>query len=85
MGKKAIAKPINVTSHYLVPKHTKLNEAEKKKVFEKYKISVKDLPKIFQEDPAIIDLKVQQGDVIKIIRHSKVAGEIIYYRGVGSE
>ncbi|MFH1682844.1 MAG: DNA-directed RNA polymerase subunit H [Candidatus Woesearchaeota archaeon] len=68
--------------HVLVPKHTKLSDAEAKKVLETYNISVKDLPKIVLEDSAIAALNVKVGDVIKISRKSKTAGESVYYRGV---
>ena len=69
-------------SHSLVPKHIKLNETEKKKLFEQYKISVRELPRIIQTDPAIASLNAKAGDVIKIIRRSETAGETAYYRGV---
>ena len=82
MGKKAIAKPINVTSHYLVPKHTKLSESEAKKFLEKYNISIKELPKILISDPAIANFDVKPGDIIKIDRASETAGKTVYYRGV---
>jgi len=69
-------------NHYLVPKQSKLNDSEKEKLFEKYKISLKELPKISVTDPSITHLDTKPGDVIKIIRESKTAGEAIYYRGV---
>ena len=69
-------------NHILVPKHSKLSETEKKQLFEKYNISLKELPKILKKDPAIADLKVKEGDVIKIERNSPTAGKTVYYRGV---
>ena len=75
-------KKFNVTDHSLVPKHTKMNELEKKKLFERYNISLKELPKISKRDPAILHLNVKPGDVIKVIRQSPTAGESIFYRGV---
>ena len=71
-----------VDEHILVPKHTKLTEKEKQSLLELYKITVKDLPKIYVEDPAIQHLSVHAGDVIKIVRKSATAGEIVYYRSV---
>ena len=69
-------------NHILVPRHSKLSETEKKQLFEKYNISLKELPKILKKDPAIADLKVKEGDVIKIERNSPTAGKTVYYRGV---
>jgi DNA-directed RNA polymerase subunit H (RpoH/RPB5) len=75
-------KNFKVDTHKLVPKHVKLNDTEIKKLLEEYKITTKDLPKILADDPAIAELNAKQGDVIKITRESKTAGEIMYYREV---
>jgi len=72
----------DVRKHILVPEHTKLNEKEKKELLEKYHISLKELPKIKKNDSAIDHLSAKEGDVIKIVRPSKTAGEAIFYRGV---
>jgi len=71
-----------VKDHILVPKHIKLGEKEKEQLFEKYGITLKELPKILRDDPAIEQLDVKSGDVIKIIRKSPTAGEAVFYRGV---
>ncbi len=68
-----------------MPKHIKLSEKEKKQLFEKYNITVKELPKIKITDAALMDLKIEPGDVVKIIRPSPTAGEAIFYRGVVNE
>lgn len=72
----------DTTKHILVPKHTKLNEAEKKALFQKHRITVRELPKISLKDPAIAKLKLKSGDVVKIMRKSLSAGEAAFYRGV---
>jgi len=79
--KKAVSK-IHISEHVLIPKHTKLSDKDKKALFEKYNISVTQLPKISLEDPAIRNLGVKIGDVIKITRKSITAGESFFYRGV---
>ena len=71
-----------VDMHELVPKHTKLNDSEKKKVLEKYNVSANALPRISKDDPAIEKLNVKPGDVIKIERISETAGIAMYYRVV---
>ena len=77
-----VKKKYDIRKHIFVPDHTKLNDKEKKELLEKYHISMKELPKIAKKDPAIEHLNVKEGDVIKIIRTSKTAGEAIFYRGV---
>lgn len=72
----------DVSKHVLVPKHTKLSEKEKNELLEKYNITVSQLPVILADDPTIKHLKLSQGDVVKIVRESKTAGESLYYRGV---
>ncbi|MBW2981309.1 DNA-directed RNA polymerase subunit H [Candidatus Woesearchaeota archaeon] len=78
-------KKIVIKNHVLMPKHEKLSEKDKKELFEKYHIGLKELPKIKKDDPAIASLNVSVGDVIKITRPSPTAGESIFYRGVISE
>lgn len=74
-----------VIHHILVPKHEKISKNEKNALFERYSISVQDLPKISISDPAITDMALVPGDIIKITRKSQTAGEVIFYRGVSSE
>ena len=71
-----------VEDHKLVPKHSKLSEAETKKLLEAYEITIKELPKILKKDPALAHLTVKPGDVIKITRDSATAGEAFFYRCV---
>lgn len=73
---------VDITKHILIPKHTKLSEKERKELLEKFSISVKELPKINKDDSAIEHLEVQAGDVIKIVRKSPTAGEVVFYRGI---
>ena len=72
----------DATKHMLVPKHTKLSDKEKEKLFEQYKITEFNLPKILQTDPAIKTLDVNPDDVIKIERASLTADKTVYYRVV---
>jgi DNA-directed RNA polymerase subunit H len=72
----------SVADHLLVPKHEKVSEKEKKELLERYSCGIKDLPKIFINDPAIQDIDTKPGDVIKITRASPTAGTSCYYRTV---
>jgi DNA-directed RNA polymerase subunit H len=79
-----MAKEYDVSKHALVPKHSKLSEKEKKDLFEKYVADLRDLPRIFKDDPAIGGLDAKEGDIIKIARKSPTAGEAAFYRRVVS-
>ena len=74
-----------IKKHILIPKHIKLSAKERDDLFKNYNISLKELPKIRKDDPAIARLNVKEGDVIKILRQSVTAGEVGFYRGVVSE
>ena len=76
---------VDVSKHNLVPKHSKLNEKEKQEILAAYGITVKELPKMFRKDPAIIHLNAIVGDVIKIQRDSPTAKYAVFYRGVVDE
>ncbi|MBT3406592.1 DNA-directed RNA polymerase subunit H [Candidatus Woesearchaeota archaeon] len=82
MAKEAKLSKFDVSKHTLVPKHTKLSESEKKTLLKKYNITVKELPKILINDPAIIRFDPKVNDVIKIERGSHTARSSVFYRGV---
>jgi DNA-directed RNA polymerase subunit H len=79
-----MTKELDVSKHTLVPKHVKLSEKEKKDLFEQYVADLRDLPKIFKDDPAIKGTDIKEGDIIKILRKSLTAGEAVFYRRVVS-
>ncbi|MBD3318356.1 DNA-directed RNA polymerase subunit H [Candidatus Woesearchaeota archaeon] len=74
----------DVSKHVLVPKHKKVSEKEKKELQERYSPSLKELPRILQNDPAIQHLDIKENDVIKIERKSMTAGTITFYRRVSN-
>ena len=74
-----------VSKHILIPQHTKLSVNDKGEILKKYHISEGQLPKIRKDDPAIGNLNVKEGDVIKITRNSFTAGETEFFRVVVSE
>ncbi|MFH1181366.1 MAG: DNA-directed RNA polymerase subunit H [Candidatus Woesearchaeota archaeon] len=73
---------IDVKKHVLVPKHSKISEKEKGELFKRYKINGEELPIILKTDPAIEELDVKQGDIIKIFRKSATAKTSVFYRVV---
>ncbi len=74
--------PFDPTAHELVPRHEKLSEKEARELLEGYHVSLSSLPKIKSGDPAIRSLGAKQGDIIRITRKSRTAGETVFYRGV---
>jgi len=75
-------KKFDVAKHSLVPKHVKMADKETKELLDKFKISSRELPKISIKDPAIQSLNPKAGDVIKIFRQSRTAGQSVFYRSV---
>ena len=73
---------IQIYQHFLVPKHIKLTDEEKKKLLEKHNITIKQLPMIKASDPALKDMGVKVNDIILIKRNSPTAKETSYYRMV---
>jgi DNA-directed RNA polymerase subunit H (RpoH/RPB5) len=67
-------------SHYKVPKHRLLTAAQARVLVRRLKIDPDRLPMINQNDPAIITLQPQAGDIIEIERNSVVAGSTKYWR-----
>jgi len=76
---------LEIKEHILLPKHSKVSEKEKKELLEKYNITIKELPKIYNNDAAIKNTGFEAGDVIKIARKSPTAGQSMYYRVVVNE
>lgn len=68
--------------HEMIPEHIKLSEKEAKELLKTYHVTIREIPKILITDPAIAHLSVKEGDIIKIKRESRTAGEIFFYRGV---
>ncbi len=71
---------LDVFSSRLSPKYRVLTPDEISALLEKFKISMRDLPKIKLTDPAVKQLNANEGDVLEITRDSATAGEAAYYR-----
>jgi DNA-directed RNA polymerase subunit H (RpoH/RPB5) len=69
------------------PKHIRLSPAQAKRELKAINVSLEEIPLIKYSDAAITNLvaegeNIQLNDVIKILRNSKVGGEVPYYRRV---
>ena len=76
---------LDVSKHFLSFKHEKLSKKELDALLKKYNASVWDLPKILITDPAVRDMNLKPGDVVKIYRNCPYEGASIYYRVVVRE
>lgn len=76
---------ITVPDHDYVPKHEIASKKEAEEVLKKYNTKPTEMPLIYVNDPAIRDLGVKPGDMIRITRKSPTAEESIYYRYVVEE
>ena len=75
-----LGKEFSVLKHELVPEHVILDDNEKKELLEKMKIKPEQLPKILTNDPVVKEIGAEEGDILKILRKSPVAGSTAYYR-----
>jgi DNA-directed RNA polymerase subunit H len=82
MEKTAEKQQLDILKHKLVPSHIIISEDEAKELFEKFKITPDQLPKILNTDPTSISIGAKPGQIIKIIRKSLTAGEAVAYRFV---
>lgn len=75
---------IDIQQHDLVPKHEVISESEKELLQENSDFNINDLPKIKITDSVVKELSkesdISVGDVLRITRKSKTAGEFISYR-----
>ena len=68
--------------HFLVPKHIRLTDEQKREILKKLNVSIKQLPMIKVTDPALKDMNCKVNDLILIKRKSQTAKEADYYRVV---
>lgn len=74
---------INITHHFLVPKHEKITEDEVKKLMmELYITNRLNLPIMLKTDPIARYLDLSSGDVVRITRFSPTSGQYYSYRVV---
>ncbi len=72
----------NIFEHVLVPNHIVLSTEEVEKVLRELNAARDQLPRIKVSDPALRNLEVKVGDVVKIVRESPTMGKSIAYRVV---
>jgi DNA-directed RNA polymerase subunit H len=71
---------VDATEHELVPEHSTVDEDELEDVLDEYNINRTDLPKIKRTDPALTNLAVENGDIVRIDRDSRTTDTAVVYR-----
>ena len=72
---------INITKHILVPKHSILNDSEKKDLLTKYSIKRDtQLPKLYITDPIAKYYGCRKGNIVKVLRDSVASTSYLTYR-----
>jgi len=72
----------NIFDHEFVSKHQLLTTEEKEQFLKDNKAQPFQLPRINASDPSIIAVGGKPGDIVRVIRNSKTAGEFIAFRYV---
>ncbi|XP_007011114.2 PREDICTED: DNA-directed RNA polymerases IV and V subunit 5B [Theobroma cacao] len=57
---------VNITKHFLMPKHEVLTAEEKQKLLKKYQLEDKQLPQMLQTDPIARYYGLEKGQVVKV-------------------
>jgi DNA-directed RNA polymerase subunit H len=71
---------LNVLDHVMVPDHKIMSEEEVSELLTLYNITTEQLPKIYNDDPAVKTIGAEVDDVIKVIRASHTAGRAEAFR-----
>ena len=79
---KRVKKVPFIKDHVLALEHSKVSENEVKELLAKYQITRREFPKISKSDPAIRDMNLEEGSIVKIKRKSITAGEAYFFREV---
>ncbi|MEA2055807.1 MAG: DNA-directed RNA polymerase subunit H [Candidatus Thermoplasmatota archaeon] len=80
MANSSEKQQFDIMGHKLVPIHEIISKEEEKELFEKYDITVDQLPKILDTDPVVIFIDAKPGQIIKVTRKSQTATKSIAYR-----
>jgi DNA-directed RNA polymerase subunit H len=73
-------KKFSVLNHVLVPQHIKLSPEEAVEELKKWGLRPEQLPLMKVTDPVAKELELKPGDIVKIIRKSDKADEVVTFR-----
>nr|QBK92697.1 MAG: DNA-directed RNA polymerase subunit 5 [Pithovirus LCPAC401] len=67
----------DIFKNYLVPLHKKLSRRQRMKLINDSGISLNQLPRIYDQDPAVKRIDARPGDVVKIFRRNNLSSSIV--------
>ncbi|KAI3445117.1 hypothetical protein Pfo_001782 [Paulownia fortunei] len=73
---------VNITKHFLEPKHEIMTPEEKEKLLNKHSIEDKQLPKMLENDAIARYYGLEKGQVVKVTYSGSSTGTIVTYRCV---
>ncbi|PIN09394.1 RNA polymerase, 25-kDa subunit (common to polymerases I, II and III) [Handroanthus impetiginosus] len=73
---------VNITKHYLAPKHEILTPDEKEKLLKKYSIEGKQLPMMLENDAIARYYGLEKGQVVKVTYSGGIPDSTVTYRCV---
>jgi len=72
----------SILEHELVSKHEVMTKKDVAEMLDKYGIALENLPRIKEDDAAVIAIGAKKRDILRIVRNSRTAGDAVYYRMV---
>lgn len=75
-------KKFNVLRHELVPKYEIVPVEEAVRILKEFGVRPEQLPWIKASDPVARAIGARPGDIVRIVRRSEIAGEVVVYRYV---
>jgi DNA-directed RNA polymerase subunit H (RpoH/RPB5) len=75
-------KIINIFESDLVPRQEILSGEEKAELLEKHNITLRQLPRVKDDDPVVKALGAKRGDVLRVTRKSSMGSDYHYFRVV---
>lgn len=73
---------LRVSEHIYVPKHEIVAEDQVPAILKKCNAKLEQFPYVLVSDPVVKEIGGRPGDLVRIMRKSPTAGEIVYYRFV---
>ncbi|XP_020099833.1 DNA-directed RNA polymerase V subunit 5A-like isoform X3 [Ananas comosus] len=71
---------VNITKHFLIPKHEVLTQEEKNELLKKYSVEDKQLPRMLETDAIARYYGLEKGTVMKVTYDGELTGSHVTYR-----
>jgi DNA-directed RNA polymerase subunit H len=68
----------NIFDHIYVPEHQTVTREEVRRILQQYNCKLHQLPKIYEDDPAVVIIEARIGDVVKVFRDPEDLSKVAY-------